>query len=46
MASVDDDGVTCYCNHTTNFAAFMSPYGNEYELSEAEDLVRILLVFD
>ena len=39
--SADDVSVTCFCNHTTNFAAFMSPYEREYNLTESENLVSI-----
>ena len=39
MVSADDVGVTCHCNHTTNFAAFMSPYENEYDLTDSQSLV-------
>lgn len=36
VSSVDDGGVTCDCNHTTNFAAFMSPTEVQYTMTQAQ----------
>nr|XP_018670300.1 uncharacterized protein LOC104266431 isoform X2 [Ciona intestinalis] len=32
----DTDGITCTCNHTTNFAAFMSPFDADFTMSEEQ----------
>lgn len=36
VRSVDEGGVICDCNHTTNFAAFMSPVEIQYEMTPAQ----------
>lgn len=35
VVSVDRIGVTCKCNHTTNFAAFMMPVEMEFIVSNS-----------
>ena len=39
VESVDEEGVTCNCNHTTNFAAFMSPWQPTYQQTDEQKKV-------
>jgi len=39
VTNVDEKSVSCHCNHTTNFAAFMSPYTPEYTITKAQAAV-------
>lgn len=40
---VNDREVTCHCNHTTNFAAFMSPISIEMNMTDAQ--YKVLCIF-
>jgi len=37
VGETDEGGITCKCNHTTNFAAFMSPYDKEYIATDEQE---------
>nr|XP_039267602.1 uncharacterized protein LOC120342711 [Styela clava] len=39
VVSADKQGVTCKCNHTTNFAAFMMPAETMFDMTEQESLI-------
>jgi len=39
IESADSVGVTCKCNHTTNFAAFMSPLSETYSATASQDFL-------
>ena len=39
VETVGEDGVTCRCNHTTNFASFMSPRQPIYKQTPEQEKV-------
>ena len=39
VEEVNVTGLTCKCNHTTNFAAFMSPFEADFNMTKSQERV-------